>query len=279
MSFRTDYECFDVSVEDRVAHIRLTRPEKRNAMSESFWTDLPAIVRDIDAHSRARCIVISSTGPVFSAGIDVAMFSTIGGSGDKNDPAYGMVFLAEVKRLQSSFNALEDARIPVVCAIQGGCIGGAVDLATACDIRLASADAFFTIYEINVGMTADVGTFPRILNHLPEGVVRELAYTGRRMGAEEAHRLGLVNSVHADHEATVEAALSIAREIATKPPLAVAGCKRIITYSRDHSTADALDNIAVWNMSMLIPTEMMEAMRAKGEKRKGAFADLPKTGN
>ena len=274
----SDYECFDVSITDRVAHIRLTRPEKRNAMSESFWTDLPAIVRDIDAHSRARCIVISSTGPVFSAGIDVAMFSTIGGSGDKNDPAYGMTFLAEVKRLQDSFNALEQARIPVVCAVQGGCIGGAVDLATACDIRLASADAFFTIYEINVGMTADVGTFPRILNHLPEGVVRELAYTGRRMGAEEAHRLGLVNSVHADHEATVEAALSMARDIATKPPLAVAGCKRIITYSRDHSTADALDNIAVWNMSMLIPTEMMEAMRAKGEKRDGEFADLPKMG-
>ena len=276
---QTDYECFDVSVTDRVAHIRLTRPEKRNAMSESFWRDLPAAVRDIDAHSRARCIVISSSGPVFSAGIDVAMFSTIGGSGDKNDPAYGMAFLAEVKRLQDAFSALEEARIPVICAIQGGCIGGAVDLATACDIRLASADAFFTIYEINVGMTADVGTFPRILNHLPEGVVRELAYTGRRMGAEEAARLGLVNSVHADHDATVEAALGMAREIATKPPLAVAGCKRIITYSRDHSTADALDNIAVWNMSMLIPTEMMEAMRARGEKRDGTFADLPKTGS
>ena len=275
--FQTDYECFSVSIADGVAHIRLLRPEKRNAMSPSFWTDLPAIVDNIDAHSRARAIVISSTGPIFSAGIDVSMFGTIGGSGDKNQPTYGMEFYDKVLRLQESFTALERCRVPVIAAIQGGCIGGAVDLVTACDIRVATEDAYVTIYEINVGMTADVGTFPRILNHLPEGIVRELAYTGRRMGAEEAVRLGLFNSAHPDHEACVEAALEMAREIASKPPLAVAGCKRIITYSRDHSTADALDNIAVWNMSMLIPAEMMEAMASKAQKRPGEYADLPRT--
>ena len=271
------YECFDVSVTDSIAHIVLNRPDKRNAMSPSFWRDLPEIVRDIDDNAKARCIILSSTGPVFSAGIDIAMFgSEIAHTQDKNDPTYGMGFYQSVLRLQDSFTALEKCRIPVIAAIQGGCIGGGVDLATACDIRLLTEDAYFTIYEINVGMTADVGTFPRILNHLPEGVVRELAYTGRRMGAEEANRLGLANKVFGDHEALLGGAMEMAREIVSKPPLAVAGCKRIITYARDHSTADTLDNIAVWNMSQLIPTEMMEAMQAKAMKRPGNYADLPK---
>ena len=270
------YSCFDVSVSDKVAHIVMTRPEKRNSMNSAFWRELPEIVRDLDASGEVRAIVISSTGPIFSAGIDLSMFATdVAHTNDKNDPTYGMGFYDGVKRLQDSFNAIEDCRVPVIAAIQGGCIGGGVDLVTACDIRLMTEDAYLTIYEINVGMTADVGTFPRILNHLPEGIVRELAYTGRKMGAEEAQSFGVVNRTYPNHDALVAGALELAAEIATKPPLAVTGCKRIITYSRDHSTADALDNIAVWNMSMLIPTEMMEAMQAKGQKRAGNYADLP----
>ncbi|WP_298914469.1 enoyl-CoA hydratase-related protein [uncultured Algimonas sp.] len=275
------YECFDISIEDRIAHIRLSRPEKRNAMSESFWADLPKIVRDIDDTAKARVIVISADTtdekPIFSAGIDVSMFASGGVAGhDKNAPGYGAGFYQNVRRLQDSFSALEECRIPVIAAIHGGCIGGGVDLITACDIRLGSTDAFITIYEINVGMTADVGTFPRILNHMPEGVVRELAYTGRRMGAEECERRGLFNATYATEAELMDAAMAMARDIATKPPLAVYGCKRIITYSRNHGTQDTLDRIAVWNMSMLIPSEMMEAMAAKGEKRDGTFADLPK---
>ena len=271
------YECFDVTIEDGIAHIVLNRPEKRNAMSRAFWVELPAIIREIDAESKARVIVISSTGPVFSAGIDISMFSNdIGGTQDKNDPAYGLNFYQNsVLPLQDSFNAIEECRIPVIAAIQGGCYGGGVDLITACDMRYGTEDSFITIYEINVGMTADVGTFPRILNHMPEGVVRELAYTGRKMGAEECKARGLYNEVYADQETMLAAVMKTAKEIATKPPLAVYGCKRIITYARDHSTADTLDHIGVWNMSMLIPSEMMEAMMAKGQKRAGKYADLP----
>ncbi|MEL6686030.1 MAG: enoyl-CoA hydratase-related protein [Pseudomonadota bacterium] len=277
------YECFDVSIEDSIGHIRLSRPEKRNAMSESFWTDLPQIVRDIDDNAKARVIVISAETvgdkPIFSAGIDVGMFSSGGVSGnDKNNPVHGADFYQNVLKLQDSFNALEECRIPVLVAIHGGCIGGGVDLITACDMRFGTKDAFITIYEINVGMTADVGTFPRILNHMPEGVVRELAYTGRRMGAEECERRGLFNSTFETEAEMMTAVMAMAKEIASKPPLAIYGCKRIITYSRDHSTADALDQIAVWNMSMLIPSEMMEAMVAKGQKRPATFADLPKVG-
>lgn len=274
------YECFDVSIDAGVAHIRLSRPEKRNAMSPSFWADLPEIVRDIDENSKARVIVLSADSmgdrPIFSAGIDVSMFGSGDVSGnDKNHPQHGANFYQNVLRLQDSFTALENCRIPVIAAIHGGCIGGGVDLITACDMRFGTQDAYITIYEINVGMTADVGTFPRILNHMPEGVVRELAYTGRRMGAEECERRGLFNNVYDTNEAMMDAVMEMAREIATKPPLAVYGCKRIITYSRDHSTADALDQIAVWNMSMLIPAEMMEAMGSKAQKRPGNFMDLP----
>jgi enoyl-CoA hydratase len=271
------YKCFDVTIADGVAHILMNRPDKRNAMIAEFWTELPEIVRDIDDNARARCIVLSSTGPVFCAGIDVGMFQTdIAGPGDKNDPQYGANFLMTVKRLQAALSCLEDCRIPVIAAIQGGCYGGGVDLITACDMRYGTEDSFITIYEINVGMTADVGTFPRILNHMPEGVVRELAYTGRKAPAAELHQRGLYNQTFADHAAMMDHVMAVAREIATKPPLAIYGCKRAITYGRDHTTADALDNIAVWNMSMLIPTEMMEAMVAMGAKRPAKYADLPK---
>lgn len=270
------YSCFDVTIEDAVAHIVMSRPEKRNAMSAAFWTELPEIIRDIDDNAKARVIVLSSTGPVFCAGIDIGMFQNdIAGTKDKNHPQYGAGFYLSVKRLQDSLSSLENCRIPVLSAIQGGCYGGGVDLITACDMRYGTADSFITIYEINVGMTADVGTFPRILNHMPEGVVRELAYTGRKMDAQECKARGLFNEVYNDHDALLAAVMKTAKDIASKPPLAVYGCKRAITYSRDHTTQDALDNIAVWNMSMLIPVEMMEAMMAAQQKRPGNFQELP----
>ena len=270
------YTCFELNVSDNIAHIILNRPEKRNAMIAEFWAELPEIIRDIDENAKARVIVISSTGPVFCAGIDIGMFQNdIGGTQDKNHPQYGAGFYLHVKYLQEALSALEQCRIPVLAAVQGGCYGAGVDMITACDMRYGTHDSFITIYEINVGMTADVGTFPRILNHMSEGVVRELAYTGRNMPADECKARGLFNEVYADQNAMLEAVMDIAKEIASKPPLAVYGCKRIITYSRDHSTEDSLDNIAIWNMSMLNPSEMMEAMMSGKQKRVGNFQDLP----
>ena len=270
------YTCFELNVSDNIAHIILNRPEKRNAMIAEFWAELPEIIRDIDENAKARVIVISSTGPVFCAGIDIGMFQNdIGGTQDKNHPQYGAGFYLHVKYLQDALSALEQCRIPVLSAVQGGCYGAGVDMITACDMRYGTQDSFITIYEINVGMTADVGTFPRILNHMSEGVVRELAYTGRNMPAEECKDRGLFNEVYADQDTMLSAVMDIAKEIASKPPLAIYGCKRIITYSRDHSTADSLDNIAIWNMSMLNPSEMMEAMISGKQKRVGNFQDLP----
>ena len=277
-----DYTCFDVDIDDQVAHIVLKRPEKRNSMIPEFWDELPAIVRAIDDDALARAIVISSTGPHFSSGLDLSAFNpqeNMGGiGGDERDSRmrHGARFYQNVLHMQKTFTCLEECRIPVLAAIQGGCIGGGVDLVTACDMRYATEDAFLTIFEINVGMTADVGTFPRIVKLIPEGIARELAYTGRRLSAQEAQALGLVNQVYADQDSMLSGVMQVAREIATKPPLAIYGCKRLINYARDHSTADGLDYIGIWNASMLQPAEMAEAVMSRAEKRDGKFVDLPK---
>ena len=278
-----DYTCFNVSIENRIAHIVLKRPEKRNSMIPEFWQELPAIIRDIDENVRARVIVISSMGPHFSSGLDINAFIT-GPGQDQDDPETqkrtrrqrGAAFYGNVMRMQQTFNCLEECRIPVIAAIQGGAIGGGVDLVTACDIRYATEDAFFTIFEINIGMTADVGTFPRLVKLIPEGIVKELAYTGRRMPAHEAKDAGLVNQVFADQDTMLEGVMKVAEEIASKAPLAVYGCKRMINYGRDHITSDGLDYISIWNASMLQPEEMVEALSANAEQRQGDFVDLPK---
>ena len=275
------YECFKVEITDRIAHVVLNRPDKRNSMNHQFWNELPEIIEDIDANSKARVIVLSSTGPHFTAGIDISVFGQDDEmlAVDSNDALakrqHGARFYDTVTHLQNSFTCMENCRIPVLVAIQGGCIGGGVDLVTACDMRYATEDAFLTIFETNIGMTADVGTFPRLVKLVPEGFVREMAYTGRRVTATEAQAVGLVNRVYPDHGSMVAGVMEIAREIAAKAPLAVHGCKRMITYARDHNTADGLDYIATWNASMLNADEIREAMTANQERREGRFAELP----
>ena len=266
---------FKVSVEGGVAHLVLSRPEAFNAMDPAFWRELPKIVRELDATGEVRCLVVSSTGKHFSAGMDLAVFAQGGVNPGGNDRAVAAeAFRHKVAVLQDTFSVFEQARFPVIAAIQGGCIGGAVDLISACDFRFVSADAFFQIQEINIGMTADVGTFPRLCKLMPDGWVRQLAYTGERFPAAEAVRTGLANAVFETHEALVAHALAVAKEIASKAPVAVTGSKRMAVYARDHSTADSLDYIAVWNAAMLSPEHMMEAMTARAQKRDAKFANL-----
>ena len=276
-----NYSCFDVSIANDVAHIVLNRPDKRNSMIHEFWDELPTIVQSIDQNSTARVIVLSSTGPHFTSGLDTSIFGSSVESSDnpedveKSKRQRSAKLYDTITHMQKSFTCLEQCRIPVIAAIQGGAIGGGVDLVTACDLRYMTEDGFLSIYEINIGMTADVGTFPRITHLLPEGIVKELAYTGRRISAQEAKQHGLVNEIYTDHEAMLEASMGIARQIATKAPLAVYGSKKIINYSRDHSTADSLDYISLWNASMLQPDEISEAFAAAQEEREGDFVDLP----
>lgn len=277
------YDCFEVDVVEKVAHLQLKRPESFNSMVPAFWTELPEIVRELDAVGEARAIVLSSTGKHFTAGMDLAVFGA-SGSGEQQ-PQDGNArsvergrARAEMRRrilhLQETFSCLDRSRMPVLAAIQGGCIGGGVDLVSACDIRDCTENAFFCIQEINIGLTADVGTFPRLPHLLPQGLVRELAYTGRRLSAQEALAHGLVNHVYKDHDSLIQGVMAKAGEIAARSPLAVWGSKEMINYGRDHSIADGLDYIATWQAGMFHNADMVEAFAAKQEKREPEYLDL-----
>ena len=266
--------CFDAEVADGVATVTMKRPERLNTMIPEFWDELPALVRDLDARGDVRVVVIASTGKHFSAGMDLAVFGGGTGGSTKERGRTAANTRLNVLHLQETFSALEKARMPVLVAIQGGCIGGAVDLVTAADMRYATEDAFFCIQEINIGMTADVGTLQRLPKLIPEGVCRELAYTGRRMPAAEAKAVGLVNEVFPDHETMLEAVQLVAAEIASKSPLAIWGTKQMINYTRDHSTADSLDHIATWQAGMFVAVDMKEAFESQAEGRDSDFEDL-----
>jgi len=269
--------CFEVDVADKVAHVKMCRPDELNSMVREFWNELPALVRELDAGGDVRAMVLSSTGRHFCAGMDLGVFSSgdsgLGGAAGETGRTRAQLRQTALM-LQDSFTSFEKARFPVLAAIQGGCIGGAVDMVCAADMRYASADAFFVIQETNIGMTADVGTLQRLPKLIPDGVARELAYTGRRMTAARAVEVGLVNEVFATHDELVEGVLAIAREIASKSPLAARGAKEMVLYARDHSVADALAHTATWQTGMFQPGDMVEAFTAQGEKRDPDYPDL-----
>ncbi|MFN4185091.1 MAG: crotonase/enoyl-CoA hydratase family protein [Hyphomonas sp.] len=268
------YEAFKVTIEDKVAHIQMSRPEAMNTMNKAFWNELPEIVRMIDNNALARVIVISSTGKHFSAGMDTTVFTGPRPAAEHDRYVAAEAFRSNVKAIQQSFNCMEEARIPVLFALHGGVIGGAIDMITAGDIRWCTKDAFFCIMEINIAMTADVGTFPRLQRYIPEGWVKELAYTGRRIDAAKAKEIGLVNDIFDTQEDLLAYVMETAREIASKNPIAVTGSKVLINYGRDHTTADTLDYIGVWNAAMFPPPHMAEAFTARSEKREPVFPDL-----
>jgi enoyl-CoA hydratase len=268
--------CFAVSVDGGVAHVRLDRPDELNTMNRAFWSELPAVMEDLDASGEVRAVVVSSTGRHFSAGMDLGVFTSggVGGSQQAETGRRRAQLWQSVKLLQRSISSLENVRAPVLAAIHGGCIGGAVDLVTAADLRYASADAFFSVQEINIGMTADVGTLQRLPKVVPDGIAREMAYLGRRLPAKRAYEVGLVNEVFEDHESLVAGVLEIAHEIASKSPLAIWGSKVALRYARDHPVDAALDQIATWQTGMFQPADLMESLAARSEKRAPAYDDL-----
>jgi len=272
------HTCFTVSIENNIAHIILSRGDAMNTMTRDFWNELPDIVREIDANALARVIVISSTGKHFSAGMDLSVFAAPGSvQNEAADPYVAAeAFRSNIRQIQSSFNALEEARMPVLIACQGGVIGGAMDMISAADIRWCTKDAFFCIQETNIAMTADVGTFPRLQRYIPEGWVKQMAYTGERLNAERARQIGLVNEVFETQDEMLEHVMGMAREIARKDPLVITGCKTLIHYGRDHSTADTLDYVGVWNAGMMPHAHMKEAFTAMAEKREPVFPNLGK---
>jgi len=265
---------FALSHDRGVAHLQLDRPERMNTMTPAFFPAVRDVVRRLGDEAATRALVISSTGKHFSAGMSLDVFASSELALAATTPRERLAFQETLRRLIDCFSALDEARFPIVCAIQGGCIGGALDLATACDIRVCSADAFFTVQEISIGMAADLGVLQRLPKIVPQGVAREMAYTGERLGAERALAVGLVNAVLADAAAAVERALALARTIAAKSPLAIAGTKLAINHARDHSTASALQQMTLLQSAIFDTGEMATAIAAWKEKRSAEFAAL-----
>ena len=265
--------CFSLTTNDHVAHLVLNKPDSLNTMHPTFWRELDSVLRYLNDAGEARALVISSTGKHFSAGMSLDTFSSAI-SMDADSPEGRAAIYDSLTDMQSTFTLLESMRIPVIVAIHGGCIGGAVDMVTACCIRYASQDAFFCIQEINIGMVADVGTLQRLPKLLPMGLVKELAYTGRRLTAALAHQNGLVTQIFETQEAMLIGALACAHEIAQKPPVAVWGTKQALNYARDHSVEDSLRQMGWLQGAIWSNAHIREAMVAAKEKRPTDFPPL-----
>ena len=265
--------CFSLSTENHIAHLVLNQPQTFNTMGPTFWRELDEVLTEINKKAQARVLVISSTGKHFSAGMALETFAGAVQLDDQSPEGRAAVFDL-LTDMQATFTKLETLRIPVLAAIQGGCIGGAVDMATACCIRYATTDAFFCIQEINIGMVADVGTLQRLPKLMPLAVVKELAYTGRRLTAQKALAYGLVNELFDTPEATLAAAMQCASEIASKPPVAIWGTKQAVHYARDHSVEESLRQMGWLQGAIWSNRHVMEAVQAMKGKRAADFPAL-----
>ena len=273
MTLLPELSCFSLTISNQVAHLVLSRPEAMNTMNPAFWRELDQVLSHLHQGSHARALVISSTGKHFSAGMALEVFGGAIQMDDKSPEGRAAIFDL-LTGMQATFSKIENLRIPVIAALHGGCIGGAVDMVTAACIRYASADAFFCIQEINIGMVADVGTLQRLPKLMPLAVVKELAYTGRRLSAQKAQEYGLVNEVYETQEATLAAALQCAAEIASKPPVAIWGTKQAVNYARDHSVEDSLRQMGWLQGAIWSNAHVREAVTAMKDKRAAQFSPL-----
>lgn len=261
-----------LDVDDAIATLWLDRPEARNAMNASFFEDLPAAFEAMGAAESVRVVVLAAEGPVFCAGLDLKeMAPAVLGDREETTVRDRQALLERIRSMQAALQCVARCPKPVIAAVHGPCIGGGVDLITACDIRLASADATFSVRETKLSMVADLGTLQRLQRILPQGHVAELVYTGTDIDADRAARIGLVNDVHAGREALHEAARGLAQEIAANSPLAVQGTKQVLTRSRDRSVEEGLEYVALWNAAFLQSHDLREALQAYREGRPPSF--------
>jgi len=261
---------FTVSRQGAVAHLRLCRPHAANSMTPWFWENLPLAVRDLDRTGDVRALVISGEGRHFCSGMDISAFQGDGLRPDQSSAARE-AFVHTVRRLQNALSSVSQARFPVIAAIQGACIGGALDLVSACDLRFVAEDAYFRIEEINIGMMADVGSLQRLPRLLPDAVLRQMAFCGTTLRAAQAEALGFVNGVSAD---PLAAALAAAAEIARRAPLAVAGSKRAIDFAREHTVAESLEQVALLQSAIWSTEDVLGAIAARAAKADGSFVAL-----
>ena len=268
------YQRLNVQLDGNVAVVELARPEKANAFDLTMWHELRDAMHWLDATPAARVGILRGAGAQFTSGIDLAMLAGLRAQiADDCDARSHEKLRRVIVDLQDVVLAIERCRKPVVAAVHGVCLGGGIDVVTACDIRHCSADAVFSVKEIDVGMTADLGTLQRLPRLVGEGMARELAYTGRNFGGREARDIGLVSRCYDTPAELAAGVAELAATIAGMSPLAVRGCKEMITYARDHSVADGLNYVATWNAAMLLSRDLREAGVAAREKRPPAFED------
>ncbi|MFC3050380.1 crotonase/enoyl-CoA hydratase family protein [Kordiimonas pumila] len=268
------FETLAVSLEGNIAHVALNRPEQLNAMNGDMFREIGEAFRALDAIPSVRAVVLSGNGKLFTAGLDLKESASLLGQAEGDPARVREKLRRHILFWQDCLSTLEECRAPVVACVHGACLGGGIDLITAADMRICTEDAYFTIQEVNVGIVADVGTLQRMPHLLPQGILRELAYTGRKFTSAEADKYGFVNSVHADKEAALAAATALAHAIAAKSPMAVTGTKAIINHSRDHSLRDGLEYVAAWNSGQLLGEDVVKAATAALTRQEVTFADL-----
>jgi enoyl-CoA hydratase len=274
-SFHSDV--LTLEVDGQVATLWLDRPEKRNAMGPAFWNDLPRAMAALGSDPDIRAVVVAAKGPHFSVGLDLVAMSGLAGpaTSDNGGPlsaaARAKGARAEILRMQASVTSVADCQLPVIAAIHGYCIGGGVDVAAACDVRLASEDAVLSVREAKVAIVADLGSLQRLPQIIGKGHVAELAFTGKDITAERALAIGLVNQLSQDADAVLRDARQMAAEIAANSPLAVQGTKAVLAAGDGKTVAEGLDYVAAWNAGFLASDDLTEAMVAFAEKRPASF--------
>ncbi len=268
------FEAFDVTVSDGVAHVQLNQPDRMNALGEAAWRECREIFEGFNNNPAVRVAVISSTGRYFTSGIDLDYLAKLVPSGTDDTARLADKLRRQIILLQRSFSAIADCRVPVLAAIQGGCLGAGVDLVSACDMRYCTEDAFFRIQEVNIGMVADVGTLQRMPLQIPQGLMRELAYTGRKLAVAEARQAGFVNSVSESQAAMLEKVMSVAAEIASKSPLAVSGSKQVLSQALRRQVEDGLDYNATWNAGQMSQQDLMKGAKAALTRSTVEFDDM-----
>jgi len=263
-----------LEVKGHVATLWLDRPEARNALGSAFWRDLPLAATAIASEPNVRVLVIAARGPHFTVGLDLKEFGGgfLAAGAESSTATMNARSYESIRRLQQSVSSIAELAIPVIAAIHGYCIGGGVDLISACDVRLASRDAVFSVREAKVAIVADLGTLQRLPRIVSAGHVAELAFTGKDIDANRAVEIGLVNSVHgASGEDVVVAAYELANDIAANSPVAVRGTKAVLAANDGRSVAEGLDFVARWNTMYLHSNDLKEAMTAFIERRQPVF--------
>lgn len=271
-----DQSMIRTSINAGVARLVLANPERRNALSWKFWQDLPHVVDQLEANVDVRVIVLEADGQHFSAGIDRDAFTRIFAvpADDHDDGRRRYAFANTVRWLQSGISKLAAARVPVIAAVQGACIGAALDLVCAADFIFCTDDAGFQIKEIEFGIVADLGVLQRLPNRMARGLVRELAFTGRRFTAAEALKSGFVNSTRPDLEALRTTALDMALGIARHSPLAIVGTKTALNSTETRSVAEGLEQAALWQSAMGLGSDVQIAWQASAAGEPAHFDNL-----